>query len=340
MFAPNLEELKKLPLPEFCLQELGYTAVRGKDGRRWRVLEAPNGEVILCRSEAREDGHYTYSECNKFHAGTLIDLLKNVHGMTVQQIREQFCTNDHEFLLPPPRKVSRPAPVYTRQEVVDLVRKEVSKLPFAHQVDSFLSWNRGIEPEVLQAFGVKGNVGAAIFPLVEVVDGELVERTAIFYELRPNKSTRPRFLTGLDKLGSFCLLVPPGVDVWGAEHAIILESPIDALACYQINRVSALYIASCGSLSNMLLDRLPGQLEMLGVKTVEFAMDRDDAGLRMERSLWLVFGFPPEAFKKKWGVDLFPPKEEKEPARPDVTRDEHYALLTPKIEPKNAAHEL
>lgn len=349
MYAANWDELKRKSLAEFCIDELGYRVDRKSDSRRYRALRAPTtrDEKIIVPSDPQENDHYIYFAADGSHGGTLIDLLLNVHMMTLEEVRERFLYRRLSFDSFPPRRVALPAPPkappspkYSVEEVVALVKAEIAKYPLAHESGCFLGWKRGIKADVLKAFGVRGNRYSAVFPLVEVIDGELIPRTAITYKLRGDMTTKPWFLSGTPRKGSFCLLVPEGVRLDTPQEAIIFESPIDALSFYQHRREPVLYLASCGNLSQELLESWPRQLRELGVACVDLCMDIDKAGRDMERRLWTAFGFPPEAFKEKWGVDLYPPKEEKEPARPDVTRDEHYALLTPKIEPKNAAHEL
>jgi len=57
------------------------------------------------------------------------------------------------------------------------------------------------------------------------------------------------------------------------------------MSYYDRYKVDALYISSCGTLTNDLKANLPFDLKKIGIKKVIVAFDNDEAGKRMTRDM-------------------------------------------------------
>ena len=98
--SSKINELKKIPLAEFCIQKLGYKPSKDKDSRLWRSLLSPTGHKIVAKSTPTPEGHYLFFCANEDIRGSLVDLLISFHDFDIKGILNEFCDARTEFPVP------------------------------------------------------------------------------------------------------------------------------------------------------------------------------------------------------------------------------------------------
>ena len=290
----NFENLKKVPLAEFCLQNLGYTVNNTKhkkrDSKLWRSLKSRNGYAIFTKSQPNaRTGHYLYRCDERDKGGTIIDLLIDIEGLSLKEINERYCSDFDYSSLPSPAQVE-----YEEEKDQDNTCVVTSALRTFLKDSNSSGENyykqRGLDWSTLDYFGslyVRGN--QAFLPLYRRKNNKWVVQTSIIYKLESTGERSKLFQKGLKKKGAYSILKQKGKKLVDYNLAILFESPIDALSYYQIHKIDALYISTCGTLTNDFKASIPFDLQAMGIKEVILAFDNDEAGKRMIRTMQDIF---------------------------------------------------
>ena len=277
----TLESLKRVDLAAFCIDRLGYTVNKKKDCRSWRALKARNGTNLFVRSP-KSDGVYTFFSPDNGSKGTIVELLIDIEGYTFRDVMREFGGSNIDSRPLP----STPKPVAkANQDNTLAVRAHMSRFPsFELTTSPNYYTRRGINMETLRYFGLGALADRACIPLWRRDKvGKWVAQTAITYIMSAEGERSRLFLKGCKRLGSYSILRKKGMH---SEVAVICESPIDALSFYQLKGLSAIYISTCGTLTDALLSSLPSDFKSLGVKKVIVAPDKDEAGRSIGERLW------------------------------------------------------
>jgi hypothetical protein len=304
--AASFEELKRVPLSEFCVERLGYKPNKGHDSRLWRSLVSPSGKKIITKNAPSKDGHYLFRCEDMGVGGSIIDLLLYVEGMDMAEIESRFGGVSLDSI---------PPPAFENEDEKDRdnterVKDRMAELPkVGHSPERNYFTRRGISTETLQYFGLSASENRTIIPLYRRFSGRWVAQTSIQYLLENGERQR-FFQKGLRRRGSYSILKKREKKLRNFSQAVLFESPIDALSYFQLKGKEALYISTCGSLSQALKTQLPLDLKKIGICEVSLAFDNDLAGARMISALRSVLGA--EGFKvsvespkkKDWNEDL------------------------------------
>lgn len=276
----KIDEIKRVPLAEFCIRNLGYKPNQKHDSRLWRSLEAPNGCRIITKSKPNNNGHYLFRTADQSMQGvqgTIIDLLLKLHGYTMRQVLSEFCGPQLQTYTPPTIPPSLPE---KDEDNTCIVKKYIE----AHDLEtSFNNYytKRGICKKTLDFFGVKATSQSAILPLYRLVEGKWRAQTALKYYF-DKKGHRKQFLEGLKKRGGFSLLKPINTSLLGHSKLYMFESPIDALSYCQLhNKPCALYLSLCGAITADFRGTAVTTLETLGIREVVLCLDNDKGGKNM-----------------------------------------------------------
>ena len=306
--AASFEELKRVPLSEFCIERLGYKPNKGHDSRLWRSLVSPSGKKIITKNAPSKDGHYLFRCEDMGVGGSLIDLLLKVEGMDMAEIESRFGGVSLDYVAPPAFENEDEKNV----DNTERVKERMAELPkVGHSPERNYFTKRCISMATLRYFGLSASENRAIIPLYRRFSGRWVAQTSIEYLLE-NGARQRFFQKGLRRKGSYSILKKREKKLTDFSQAVLFESPIDALSFFQLKGKEALYISTCGSLSHALKTKLPLDLKNLGICEVILAFDSDEAGLRMTRALHSVLvaeGFKvgvEKPKKKDWNEDFCP----------------------------------
>lgn len=288
----TLNELKQQPLWAFAIEKLGYKPVRGKDSRTWRCLESPKGHKILTKSTPNDLGHYLYKSVDGEGAGSLVDLLINTHGLSIQDVI-------HGYSSLPPLSTKNPQPPKTRFLSKSEVCAHLSR--YSSRTSNNYLTSRGVSKPIQQKFNVRSNGSGAIFPLFELKNKSW--STVCLWERR-RCDKFPRLFKGAK--GAAVSLMG---DKSKYTCAAVFESPIDALSYYQLfSPKNTLLISLCGTPSLAQKQGLYAKIKHFGIKKVQVCFDNDEAGERQHKDL-LTYLRSFEAIrlkpqKKDWCEDL------------------------------------
>ena len=272
----NYEELKTIPLAEYCIKTLGYTIDREHDCKRWRVLRSPSNTKILTKSEPNKDGHYVYKTYNDTHKGSLVDLLMHEHGYDWQKIRS-LIPGIH--LLPPEvttPKEQEPPRVYN----INLAPMHERPTPFsAMNRDNYLT-KRSISYDTLKAFDIGAMQYSTVFPLWNLEsNGTFKVTAAIKYYMMNGESLKKVLGT---KGSAVSILRPKKKNNIFNRTVYFFESPIDALSYYQLLTPNVgddnIYVSICGNPSVKFQKRINEYLQRLRAVHVIFAFDNSKSG--------------------------------------------------------------
>jgi len=317
MVSMDLEILKRKSIADICVNRLGYVPNKGHDSKLWRSLKSPNGHVIITKDiPSAKTGHYIF-KCDELGVGgTIVDLLIHLHGYSFSSIFDYFGEGVTPFYHPS----YDPSPV-TKEEYYDkdnteAVRQIISDYKACNEptVDNYFT-GRSIDQKVVDLFGLSTlcSQGSAIIPLYRLFEGRWAAQTAItYYVLGYGRVATPGqvFTKGLARKDSFSLLKPRGTRITDYRSAIIFESPVDALSYFQMNGTEALYISTCGTLTNAFKSSIPLVFNQIGIRRVTLSLDNDDAGRRMTDQLRESFSDHPFEVtthvpsSKDWNDDL------------------------------------
>ena len=299
----DFNDLKKIPLAEFCISRLGYTPNKGHDSKLWRSLKSRSGVKIITKSTPNSQGHYLFKCSDQDLSGSVIDLLLRIEGFNHNDIRDYFGSPTLPIINPPD-----PPCVDRDTDNTSAVERHV----FNNSASSIVMPNylsrRGLSRTTIEYFGLKPKFEAFSIPLYRLFEGRWRAQTSITYFFDKNGSRIRLFQSGLQRRDSFCLLKPTGSKISKYNTLHIFESPIDALSYAQIgNFPQTLYMATCGALTNDFLTSLPGVVDSLRIKQVYCCFDNDEAGNKMSERVSITLSGHTKRLrstKKDWNEDL------------------------------------
>lgn len=277
----TLDDLKKIPLAEFCIKQLNYRPNKGHDSKLWRSLKSPRGDVIITRSVPNENGHFLFKGESLGISGSLVDLLLGVENFSLNEILDLYCRDD---IVVQKNIQHHPTPKEEDRDNTPLVKREILRYPFVSS-DNYLT-KRGISLETISFFGIGAGKENFILPLYRLSKKGWVAQTSIRYVFF--RETRMRFFQkGLEKKGAFSILKNKRNKVSSFKRVYFFESPIDALSYFELTGdKNGVYISTCGTLTNDFRFTIPLVLEEMGVKEIFLCFDRDDAGKKMTLDLF------------------------------------------------------
>ena len=286
------DEVKRLPLPEVCLTQLGYTPNKAHDSLIWRSLVSPKGDKIIARSIPNENGHYLFKSVDCDFGGSLIDLLLKLHNYTLKQILYEFGTPNFTSL----RERTYPPHLVLADKRMDIDNtaavKRICKEFFGQRISVSNNYftRRGVPEQVIKSYGLKATYHSTIFPLYSLVNNQWRLQTAIKYFMSDSGERTRLFLNGFLRKGSFSLLKPVGSKICDFGSVVFCESPIDALAFASLHSSLPLAISFCGKMTKDFSDHCLSLLRALRIKEVVLAFDNDEAGVAIGKKLCALLG--------------------------------------------------
>lgn len=282
----TIQECKRIPLAEFCIQELEYKPQRGKDSRLWRSLVAPSGVKIITRSVPQPDGGYFFQSPDTGIAGNILTLLMKLHSYTFKQAVEAL--TGRSSLIIPKREVVEER---RQQDTTSFVRRKFEE--FLQKCGGGVNYltRRGLTPETLKYFKVKAAPREAFFPLYFLEGEKYKAATAIRYFFTSWGERRRLFLKGCPKRGGYSLFTPQKQPPIHFGTLYLFESPVDALSYAQLSGTPpGLYMSFCGRFGWTFLRQLIALLQKNAVRRVVIAVDNDKQGEEYKRQLSKALG--------------------------------------------------
>ena len=296
----KLQDLRKINLAQYVIAYLGYKPIKGKDTRKCRILQSPDGVKIMTYSSPNAAGDYYFHYLDEEGGGDVVNLLTRSHGYTYQRIREEFLEKKMDWQKlgkATPTNTYTPTQADTKQAKaryasgMRTIRKQKCKPRdgyFAH---------RGITLATLKHFGLIDGKEEVMLPLFSLHEGQWVFQTAIRYltykDDADNRYHIQRFLAG--ERGSASILFDPFRDnssattftIEPAIHTLFLfESPVDALSYYQLFAAHLqgqrhVYLSTCGNPPDVFFKKMPEMVDTLKPKHVFVLFDNDKGGRRL-----------------------------------------------------------
>ena len=281
-----IQKIKKIPLFDICVRELGYQIYKKKDCQSWRCLKDSGGAVLLVKSTPDSNGYYFCYDVDEGRKKDLINLLKD-RGYTFKRIREEFgdVEYDYEKYKAPPFWQENQEQEDNTATVLNVLKKhrEGNNVPYVENV----LIRRGISSDTLRFFGVPLYKKSALFSLYYLKQNtqQFGLQSAIFYTWWQGK-TKKLFLKGLKRGGSFSLLRRGNALRVNSKTALFFESPLDALSYFELfKEEEALYFSTCGTLTYGLKKSIRNILKLFGIKNIKICMDNDQAGKKITGQL-------------------------------------------------------
>ena len=275
----SLSALKKLNLPEFCIQRLGYKPIIGHDSRLWRTLKSPSGVKIIAKSHPESSGDYLFLGLNSDIKGNLISLLTLVHGMSLSQIKKDFLLDKNVLLNHKSFRESTPELKLDNTDYVS-IKFDLFKRNCIGLCSNYLN-KRGIKNETLDHFGIRATENEAMFPLYYVNDkGRFRVSTAITYYFDRFDRRKRLFMKGCKKGGAYSLITSEKKNLEQYDTLNLFESPIDALSAIQLDKVqkNAINISFCGGFGLTFMKQLKILINKLEIINLNICLDNDPAG--------------------------------------------------------------
>lgn len=267
----ELERFKaEISLTDFAQAEFGYELLKKESSAASKVLSSADDKIIVTR---QLDGHDVYfSTADDRDCGSIIDFLQARAALTLGQVRKvlrRWLPGSHK---PAPR-MPQCAPeraAATPKDRGDVLQRWARMRPYS---SSYLTRDRGLDPRVIEAFGVRqdehGNACIAHRDEIGVVGWE-----------SKNKGFTG-FAAGGERNVSFTRL-----DNEQIKKLVITEAAIDVMSWAQLkHEPGTAYMSTAGTqLNQAQRDQLQQIMEKTGAVVV-LAMDADEAGEKMAGEL-------------------------------------------------------
>ena len=240
-----IDELKKIPLDQFCLDRLGYMPCKSADSKLWRALIGPSGQSIVIKSTPAASGDYLFFSRDG-QRGNIFNLLKIFHGYSsIAQILAHFGTQMPKY------KPYIPCPA-DEKDTTRLVKKAYVAYLHGCKIGgiNYLT-RRGISAKIIARYRIAVSERELFLPLYFIEKGKFEAATALTYSFDASGSKRhPYFLKGLKRRGSYSLLTPQKRPPAQFNTLMVFESPVDALSYAQLfpEQKEAILLSSCGCL--------------------------------------------------------------------------------------------
>ena len=271
----KLNALKKIPLDQFCINELGYTPFKPKDSKLWRCLIGPHGYKIITKSVPNKNGDYLFLCPEKEVKGSILNLLVLLHGYDPLGILVTFCSSKRSFYKPV---------IYSKldhKNTTEFVKKEYDAYlnKCANMPYNYLTM-RGINAEIIEYFKIPVASQELFIPLYILKNGTWEVATAIRYVFDQNNDRQRYFLKGLKKQGSYTLFTPQKRPIEHYSVLMIFESPIDALSYVQLfpDEREAIFMSFCGGFGEVFKEQLLLFLEKVKISKIAICVDNDTMG--------------------------------------------------------------
>ena len=203
--AYNLNDFKKIPLAEFCIDQLGYTPCKSADSKRWRALIGTSGQSIIIKSTLAASGDYLFFTRDG-QKGNIFHLLKLFHGYSsIAQILANFESGQM-----PKYKLSISIAETAEKDITALVGKAYNAYLDRCKTGAINYLNRrGVSAKIINRYKISVAERELFLPLYLLQNGKLEAATAINYSFDSSGSKQhPYFLKGLSRRGSYSLLTP------------------------------------------------------------------------------------------------------------------------------------
>ena len=200
----NLDALKKIPLAEFCIDQLGYTPCKSADSKQWRALIGTSGQSIVIKSTPAPSGDYLFFTRDGLQ-GNIFNLLKVFHGYnSIAQILADFGSGQLPKYKPP--VLAAETPIKDATEFVEKAYNDYLARCKAGGGINYLN-RRGISNKIISDFKIAVAERELFLPLYLIQNGKFEAATAITYSFDRSGSKRhPYFLKRLSRRGSYSLL--------------------------------------------------------------------------------------------------------------------------------------
>ena len=305
----KIENLKKIPLAELCIQQLGYVPDVSKDSKVWRCLVSPSGHKIVTKSYPNDNGDYLFFEPNSDKRGSIVNLLTLLHGYSYLDILVEFCGEKMKvYNVPVYSELSTElSPKKCTKFVENLYKKYIQRCTISGH--NYLT-KRGINLEIINHFKLSVAERELFLPLYFLEAGKWQVATAIRYFFDANNEKKQLFLKGCKKRGAYSLLTPLKRPPEYFSTLNIFESPIDALSYAQLfpDKKNAIFMSFCGGFGTNFKLQLASLFKRLNITYIYICMDNDDAGRKFANELQNIvkkYNFCKVFPKKKdWNEEL------------------------------------
>ncbi len=305
--AYNINELKKIPLAEFCIDRLGYTPCKSADSERWRVFIGPSGQSIVMRSTPAPSGDYLFFT-REGQKGNIIHLLKLFHGYkSIAQILADYGSGQLPKYKPPVLAAETPI-----KDATEFVGKAYNAYLARCKIGgiNYLS-RRGISNNIISDYKIAVAERELFLPLYLLKNGKFEAATGITYSFDGSGSKRhPYFLKGLGRRGSYSLLTPRKRPLEYFDTLMVFESPVGALSYAQLfpEQKESILLSFCGGFGDAFKKQLLLLIKKLKLSNVVLCLDNDDFGRsaatalkKIIKDVNVALKFPT---KKDWNDEL------------------------------------
>jgi len=285
----ELEDFKRnINLAEYA-SSLGYELVKKESSRNCKVMKSGNDKIVITKAS---DGHDLYFSVHGGHRGSIIDLVQNIKGLNLGQVRQElrpWSGSQYVTQRVPEIRIARPAQHIPRD--LEEIAHKAAELEFYS--GNYLG-KRGIKDSTLDAFSEiiredeRGNACFLHSNAFGDITGWEVKNTGF---------------TGFSGGGVKSLFTQT---IGYPRTAIIVESAIDAMSHYQTHGEpqDVTYISIAGGMSMEQQKQL--KTELVSFEHVIVATDNDAAG---EQYCDTIAEMRPDAVRerpdlKDWNDDL------------------------------------
>ena len=278
----KLDSLKKIPLDQFCINELGYIPFAPKDSKLWRCLIGPHGYKIITKSVPNKNGDYLFMCPEKDVRGSILNLLVLLHGYDTLGILVTFCGSKRSFYEPVIySKLDHKNTTEVVKKEYDVYLKKCTNGPYNYLI------RRGISAEVINYFKIYVADRELFLPLYVLKNGAWEVATAIRYIFNQNNDRQRYFLKGLKKQGAYTLFTPQKMCVKYYNTLMIFESPVDALSYAQLfpSEREAIFMSFCGGFGEVFKEQLLLFLKKVKISKIAICVDDDKTGNSVRTSL-------------------------------------------------------
>lgn len=255
----------EISLVDLAQAEYGYELVKRESSVSSKVLKCGGDKVIV----TRQQGHDVYfSTGDSADNGSVIDFMQKRSGLNLGQIRKAlraWLPGSKKPALKRPARAPEHAKEVTKDRAGVLARWAILK-PYA---GSYLTDERGIDPEIIEAFGVRhDDRGNACF-------GHRDSTGVSGWELKNNG------FTGFSEGGNKSLFLARPDDA-PVTQIVVAEAVIDLMSWAQLKHErGTVYTSTGGSLSPDQLEQLRAVFARNSGAEIVLAHDADAPGDRM-----------------------------------------------------------
>lgn len=279
----ELEKWKReVNLAEFAVQDCGYELDRKRSTQHCLVLRGSTDKIVVGESADGHGIYYTIGDDGD--SGSILDFVMHRFSVTLGGARKVLRAklgaagpvNKSVSRAP----FSRPRP--TTRDRIKMLANWTATEPYEAE---YLVRDRGLDPQVIKAFGVRQDSRRnACMPHVDA-DGQIAG-----WELKNSRS-----FTGFSAGGRKALMMGR-LDAEPPRRVVVTESAIDAMSYAQLRGERGdLYVSTGGSFSDEQRDQLVALLAKHGGAELVIATDADGAGRKAAAALAQLaraHGFP------------------------------------------------